>query len=54
MWNCKRIIFIATAVVANIFWGLYFALLPPFYPSEAEKKGASPSQVSFILFVYNH
>ncbi len=42
-------------------WGLLLSLQPPFYPSEAEKKGATPSQVSLKLtliysqsFVTNH
>ena len=30
---------------AYFVWGLLVSLQPPFYPQEAEKKGASPSQV---------
>ena len=32
---------------AYLVWGLLVSLQPPFYPQEAEKKGASPSQVIF-------
>ena len=28
-----------------LVWGVLFSLLPPFYPREAEAKGATPSQV---------
>ena len=28
-----------------LVWGLLFSLQPPFYPREAEAKGATPSQV---------
>ena len=30
---------------AYIVWGALISLQPPFYPTEAAKKGASPSQV---------
>ena len=30
---------------AYFVWGLLISLQPPFYPSEAESKGATPSQV---------
>ena len=45
MLGCKTVIFFITIGGSFIIWGLYFALQPPFYPSEAEKKGATPSQV---------
>ena len=32
---------------AYLDWGLMFAIQPPFYPKEAEAKGAKPSQVLF-------
>ncbi len=35
---------------AYIVWGLLLSLQPPFYPSEAERKGATPSQVSIKVF----
>ncbi len=46
--------FIKSIVIGNLYiyflayivWGLLLSLQPPFYPSEAEKKGATPSQVS--------
>ena len=30
---------------AYFVWGLMFSIQPPFYPKEAEAKGATPSQV---------
>ena len=39
---------IALAIVvgsAYMVWGALISLQPPFYPTEAEKKGATPSQV---------
>ena len=41
-----RVIFMGISVAsAYTVWGLLISLQPPFYPQEAEKKGASPSQV---------
>ena len=34
---------------ANIGWGLLISLQPPFYPQEAEKRGATPSQYGFVF-----
>ena len=34
-------------------WGLLLSLLPPFYPSEAEKKGVRPSQYGFVFGICN-
>ena len=34
---------------AYIVWGALISLQPPFYPTEAAKKGASPSQVTHFL-----
>ncbi len=28
-----------------VVWGMLFSVQPPFYPGEAEKKGATPAQV---------
>ena len=36
-------------VAAYIVWGILISLQPPFYPLEAEKKGATPHQVSLFL-----
>ena len=36
---------VSDATQAFLFWGLMIALQPPFYPSEAEKKGAKPTEV---------
>ena len=33
----------------NICWGLLFSIQPPFYSSEAEKKGATPAQYGFVF-----
>ena len=35
---------------AYIVWGALISLQPPFYPTEAAKKGASPSQVRQFYF----
>ena len=41
-------VFLAISIVfAETIWGVLISLPPPFYPSEAEKKGATPSQVRF-------
>ena len=50
MWRFKTVFFFVTIGGAFIIWGLYFALQPPFYPSEAESKGATPAQV-YILYL---
>ena len=34
---------------AYVVWGLLISLLPPFYPKEAELKGATPSQYGFVF-----
>ena len=34
---------------AYIVWGALISLQPPFYPTEAAKKGASPSQVTHFI-----
>ena len=33
--------------------GLLISLQPPFYPSEAEKKGATPAQYGFVFGIAN-
>lgn len=44
-----RVIFMGISVAsAYMVWGLLISLQPPFYPQEAEKKGASPSQVIYF------
>ena len=43
----KKLILTVLLVIAYIVWGSLISLQPPFYPTEAEKKGATPSQVSF-------
>ena len=41
----KKLILAVLLVLAYIVWGSLISLQPPFYPTEAEKKGATPSQV---------
>ena len=36
---------------AYFVWGLMFSIQPPFYPKEAEAKGATPSQVRIKIVV---
>ena len=38
---------------ASIGWGLLISLQPPFYPKEAEERGASPSQYGFVFGITN-
>ena len=33
-----------------LVWGVMISLQPPFYPKEAEAKGASPSQVRMAFY----
>jgi len=50
-WN---IIFLGAATAAGyLTWGLLIALQPPFYPYEAEKKGATPQQYGFVFGIFN-
>ena len=47
MISRTRTVFLAISIVcAYIVWGALISLQPPFYPTEAEKKGATPAQVS--------
>ena len=43
----KKLLLAVLLVIAYIVWGALISLQPPFYPTEAEKKGATPSQVNF-------
>ena len=46
MLTKARNVFLTISIVcAYIVWGSIVSLLAPFYPMEAEKKGATPSQV---------
>ena len=40
---------ISLSILAYIGWGLLLSLQPPFYPLEAELKGATPSQYGFVF-----
>jgi len=47
-------VLLATAfALSYVSWGLLLSLLPPFYPTEAEKKGATPSQYGFVFGICN-
>ena len=53
-WICHKIKFLYFSIFsAYIGWGLLLSLQPPFYPSEAEKKGATPSQYGFVFGIAN-
>ena len=41
----KKLVLIVLLVIAYLVWGSIISLQPPFYPKEAEAKGATPSQV---------
>ena len=46
MISRTRTVFLAISIVcAYVVWGALISLQPPFYPTEAEKKGATPAQV---------
>jgi hypothetical protein len=50
MLSKTRTVLLAISIaVAFVVWGALISLQPPFYPSEAEKKGATPSQVNCYL-----
>ena len=51
--NFIKKIFGYSIFLAYIGWGLLLSLQPPFYPSEAEKKGATPSQYGFVFGIAN-
>ena len=55
MLSKAQTIFLSISIVfAETIWGVLISLPPPFYPSEAEKKGATPSQVRFTPPFENH
>ena len=41
----RSIIFAVILTISYVIWGFTISLTTPFYPGEAEKKGATPSQV---------
>ena len=48
----SRTIYLAIFLVcAFIVWGASISLQPTFYPTEAEKRGATPSQVNDIAVI---
>ena len=49
----RKTILAISFAISYISWGLLLSLLPPFYPSEAEKKGVRPSQYGFVFGICN-
>ena len=50
MLSKKRTFFLGTAVgLSCVEWGLLLSLLSTFYPSEAENKGATASEVYSVI-----
>ena len=41
----KTIVLSLVLAVAYVSWGALISLIPPFFPSEAEKRGASSTEV---------
>ena len=41
----RKVLLLVVCGASNIVWGMLISLQPPFYPTEAENKGATPSQV---------
>jgi len=54
MLSKVQTIFLSISIVfAFTIWGVLISLTPPFYPSEAEKKGATPSQYGFVFGIFS-
>ena len=51
--RCIHETLISFSILAYIGWGLLLSLQPPFYPLEAELKGATPSQYGFVFGIAN-
>ena len=49
----RRVVLLSVASAACTIWGVCTSLLPPFYPNEAESKGATLSQSGFVFGVYS-
>ena len=50
MLSKGQTVFLSISIVlAFTIWGALISLAPPFYPLEAEKKGATPSQVWLLI-----
>ena len=53
-WSKLRLAALATVIAsAYVVWGLLVSLQPPFYPAEAERKGAKPSQYGFVFGIFS-
>ena len=44
--RARTVLLLLVCGTAYIVWGALISLQPPFYPTEAELKGATPSQVT--------
>ena len=54
MLSKAQTIFLSLSIIlAFITLGALISLTPPFYPAEAEKKGATPSQVNIVGFEFS-
>jgi len=51
--RAKIILLAVTTAVGYTTWGLLISLQPPFYPLEAENKGATPRQYGFVFGIFN-
>ena len=49
--SCRSFLLVFGISSAFLFWGLMMSLQPPFYPSEAEKKGATPIEVRCTYYL---
>ena len=55
MLSRKQRIFLYIVVgLSYVEWASLLSLLPPFYPSEAENKGCTPSQVQYTILYLNN
>ena len=53
MTRSKSILLAGSIVIVYICWGLAMSLQAPLFPREAERKGATASEVSEIEANYN-
>ena len=53
MSRCKAILLVTSLVIAYICWGCAMSLQAPLFPTEAEKKGATASEVGMQIIENN-
>ena len=53
MSKSRTILIVITVASAYTIWGITGSLLPPFFPTEAESKGADTSQSGFVFGIYS-